>query len=134
VKYIQKCRGDFVFFDNLKETCELRGISVTSATQQLGVSRSNVTSWKKGTAPNSDVVVRLSELLDISTDFLLTGKERIVEETPQTRCDRELLSLLRSLDDHDKAIFIGRIQEYLLNKSRDVEFAAEFAAKEKKAG
>jgi hypothetical protein len=72
--------------------------------------------------------------LDISTDFLLTGKERTAEETPQTRCDRELLSLLRSLDDHDKAIFIGRIQEYLLNKSRDAEFAAEFAVKENKAG
>jgi hypothetical protein len=45
-----------------------------------------------------------------------------------------LCAIYRPYTKLAKAIFIGRIQEYLLNKSRDVEFAAEFAAKEKKPG
>lgn len=62
------------FFKQLQKACENNGISVTSAVIQLGISRSSVTNWKKGVVPNGDVIVRLSELLSVSTDYLLTGK------------------------------------------------------------
>ena len=64
-----------MFFEQLSRACELRDTSVTAVAAKLGISKSNVTNWKNGTMPNSDVVVRLSELLDVSTDYLLLGKE-----------------------------------------------------------
>lgn len=64
-----------MFFEQLSRACELHDTSVTAVAAKLGISKSNVTNWKNGTMPNSDVVVRLSELLDVSTDYLLLGKE-----------------------------------------------------------
>lgn len=49
----------------------MRNITVTAVTAQLNISESNVTNWKNGTMPNREVSVRLSELLKLSTDFLL---------------------------------------------------------------
>lgn len=69
-----------MFFDQLTKACKMRNITVTSLTQQLKISKSNVTHWKNGTFPNSEVVVRISEYLRVPTDFLLKDdKENIVE-------------------------------------------------------
>jgi len=62
-----------MFFEQLKKACQMRNTSVTAVVLKLNISKSNVTNWSKGTMPNCDVVIRLSELLDVSTDFLLKG-------------------------------------------------------------
>ena len=62
-----------MFFEQLKKACDMRNITVTAVTAQLNMSKSNVTNWKNGTMPNGEVLVRLSELLKVSTDFLLKG-------------------------------------------------------------
>lgn len=64
-----------MFFEQLKKACQMRNTSVTAVTLQLNISKSNVTNWKNGTIPNGDVVIRLSELLDVTTDFLLKGTD-----------------------------------------------------------
>lgn len=64
-----------MFFEQLKKACKMRNISVTAVITQLNISKSNATNWKNGTMPNGEVVVRLSELLEVSTDFLLKGFE-----------------------------------------------------------
>lgn len=64
-----------MFFEQLKKACKMRNTNVTSVALQLNISKSNVTNWKNGTVPNCDVVVRLSELLNVSTDYLLKGIE-----------------------------------------------------------
>ncbi len=64
-----------MFFEQLKKACNMRNTSVTAVTLQLNISKSNVTNWKNGTIPNGDVIIRLSELLDVTTDFLLKGTD-----------------------------------------------------------
>ncbi|MDE6780601.1 MAG: helix-turn-helix domain-containing protein [Ruminococcus sp.] len=70
-----------MFFDQLTKACHMRNITVTSLTQQLKISKSNVTHWKNGTFPNSEVVIRISEFLGVPTDFLLKGDKENIAET-----------------------------------------------------
>lgn len=69
-----------MFFEQVKKACEMRGISVTALTIQLGISKSNVTNWKNGTMPNGDVIISISDCLRVSTDFLLKGGEHNISE------------------------------------------------------
>lgn len=64
-----------MFFEQLKKACEIRNTSVTAVTMQLNISKSNVTNWKNGTTPNGDIIIRLSEFLGVTTDFLLKGTD-----------------------------------------------------------
>lgn len=64
-----------MFFEQLKKACKMRNTSVTAVTLQLSISKSNVTNWKNGTIPNGDIIIRLSELLGVTTDFLLKGTD-----------------------------------------------------------
>lgn len=69
-----------MFFDQLVKACEMRDITVTRLTTQLAISKSNVTNWKNGTIPNGEVIVRISDYLGVSTDFLLKGSDNNISE------------------------------------------------------
>lgn len=69
-----------MFFDQLLKACEMRNITVTRLTSQLEISKSNVTNWKNGTIPNGEVVIRISDFLGVSTDFLLKGDDSNISE------------------------------------------------------
>ncbi|MDE6501790.1 MAG: helix-turn-helix domain-containing protein [Ruminococcus sp.] len=64
-----------MFFDQLVKACKMRNITVTGLTTNLAISKSNVTNWKNGTIPNGEVIIRISDFLGVSTDFLLKGME-----------------------------------------------------------
>lgn len=70
-----------MFFEQLTKACKMRNITVTNLTTYLQISKSNVTNWKKGTIPNGEVIVRISEYLGVSTDFLLKGDTENVPES-----------------------------------------------------
>lgn len=69
-----------MFFDQLLKACEMRNITVTRLTTQLEISKSNVTNWKNGTIPNGEVIIRISDFLGVSTDFLLKGGDNNISE------------------------------------------------------
>lgn len=69
-----------MFFEQLTKACTMRNISVTSLTACLEISKSNVTNWKNGTIPNGEVIVRISDFLGVSTDFLLKGSDKNISE------------------------------------------------------
>lgn len=64
-----------MFFQQLKNLCDNRGISVTYLVQSLGISKSNVTNWKNGVSPNLDVLNKIADYFMVSVDFLL-GKTK----------------------------------------------------------
>lgn len=47
-------------------------------TADLGISSSTMSSWAagRGSIPNANVVAQIAEYLDVSTDWLITGKEK----------------------------------------------------------
>lgn len=55
-----------------KQKCKEKGYSPCRfAIEILGISKSNVTNWKKGGNPRCNVLIKMAEILDCSTDNLL---------------------------------------------------------------
>ena len=98
VKYKQIERGFFVFYDNLKAECDRQGLKITPFVEECGGNRGSLSGWKKGASPNSDIVMKIAVRLNVSTDYLLFGKER-KEQTELTEKEQELLDVFRELND-----------------------------------
>lgn len=62
-----------MFFDNLKAECDRQNIQVTPLFKELGISTGNISPWKRGGNVNSAVLLKLSERLGVTTDYLLKG-------------------------------------------------------------
>lgn len=61
-----------MFYERLNALCHLHGTTITEvAVTQLNVASSAPTSWKKGSTPRADTVVRAAEYFGVSADYLL---------------------------------------------------------------
>ena len=95
-----------MFYDNLKIACKNKGTSVTATLKKIGIGTANGTYWKKGSVPASDIVVKLSEFLQVSTDFLLKGTES--SSSPRINNDeQELLTYYKELSPMNKGLVKG---------------------------
>lgn len=54
-----------MFYDQLKKVCERKKTSLTSIVLASGMSKSNVTNWKKGQTPTLDTVAKLAASLGV---------------------------------------------------------------------
>lgn len=92
-----------MFFDIFYDLCKKKGISCKKAAEDMGLSNSITTKWKKtGATPGGDTLQRIAEYFGVSIDYLL-GKE--MKNTPATGGEREDV-----LDDVDIA-FYGEYKE-----------------------
>lgn len=97
------------FYEQLIKLCEKSGTKPTSLIESLGMSKGTMSNWKKGGTPNADAVVRFAEHFNVSTDYLLLGKE-----SPSiSKEDSEWLSLIHQLPRDAQLEFKGEIKGYL---------------------
>ena len=64
-----------MFYDNLKTICEKQNLKITNIVIECGGAPGSINGWKKGSMPNSNIVIALATRLNVSTDYLLLGKE-----------------------------------------------------------
>lgn len=62
-----------MFYDNVKEICELRGTTISTVLHEIGRASGNTGSWKIGKYPRIDIIMELAEHLNVTTDDLLYG-------------------------------------------------------------
>lgn len=62
-----------MFYDNLKKVCEDNKIKPTKLLEILNISTGSLGNWKKGALPKSEILIKISTHLNVSTDFLLFG-------------------------------------------------------------
>ena len=68
-----------MFYEQVKTLCAGRNIAITSLARQLSLSPSAPNNWKEGTLPKAETIMKISEFFDVSTDFLLYGRDRVSE-------------------------------------------------------
>lgn len=62
----------FVFYDIYKSLCEQRGVSLSRAAAEIGLSNATVTKWKKtGAAPGGETLTKVAAYFGVSVDRLL---------------------------------------------------------------
>lgn len=109
-----------MFYNQLEKLCLQHGITPSSVTQLLGMSKGTMSNWKKGGTPNGDAVVRFSEHFNVSTDYLLKGVESI-RALPNN--DQEWLDLVHQLPVEAQLEFKGELRGYIkhMNQSASTE-------------
>lgn len=65
-----------MFYEALKRICKENGTSPSAVVVALGMSKSNVSEWKKGKSPRLDVVQKIANHLGVSTASLVSEAER----------------------------------------------------------
>lgn len=66
-----------MFYDNLKKICDERKTSISAVAKSLNLDKSIGTTWKRGVSPTGDVLIKLSNKLDCSVDYLLGRTDNI---------------------------------------------------------
>lgn len=60
-----------MFYESLKEVCEKKHTSPSAVVLELGMSKSNITNWKRGKSPRLDVVVAIAKHLGVNPSKLI---------------------------------------------------------------
>lgn len=82
-----------MFFDTFYSLCQSKGVSCKRAAEDIGLSNSITTKWKKtGATPGGETLQKIAQYFGVSTDFLL-GKEKM----PLVNEDEELTEYLQVL-------------------------------------
>lgn len=104
---------DIVFrIDSLLKQKNLKRKAIADA---IGISLQPFTAWaKRGSIPGADIAYNISEYLNVSLEWLLTGKES--ESFDCSKEEKELLSSLRLLDERDRQEILDLI-EIKLNRT-----------------
>ena len=98
-----------MFYENFEKTCRENGISPTATLKKLKISTSKLTAWKNGSMPNSEFLIPISEFLDVSIDYLLTGKEKSIQESLElSENEQELIAIYNQLSDLSKERVLER--------------------------
>ena len=60
-----------MFYDTMKEICDKKHTSPSAVVLKIGMSKSNVTEWKKGRSPKLDTVLKIAKELSIPPSKLI---------------------------------------------------------------
>ncbi len=91
-----------MFYEQLKQACKKESTSITATLKKIGIGTANGTYWKNGSVPSSDIVVQLSEFLNVSTDYLLKGVENNSSTINLTTDEQELIEIYSNLSSENK--------------------------------
>ena len=88
-----------MFYERLKELCKKRGTSVTALSKELGLSSGNVTNWKNGRNPKTDIALKIANHFGVSVEYLMG--ETDIKENPTAKGDEALMFALWGGDNAD---------------------------------
>lgn len=91
-------------FENIKNLCKSKNVSINKMLEDCNLSKSTVDNIKKGSMPSVDKISKIADYLKVSTDFLLTGKEKTADGSELTAVDKEVIEIVSSLSDEKKAL------------------------------
>ena len=76
------------FPSTLRKLIERKKTTIKAVADYIGVSRQAVSQYQDGsTQPNAETVVKIADFFNVTTDYLLTGKSKEVDESLNVTCD-----------------------------------------------
>lgn len=100
------------FYENLKRICDSKGLKITPTVLKCGGTKGILGGWQKGALPNSDIIIKLSEYLDVSADYLL-GLNQGSSQKPLTVSQQKLLNEFDKLNTENQIRVSERIKTLL---------------------
>lgn len=107
-----------MFWDNFRNLCLKNNITPNALAKVLSFSSGSITTWKNGTVPHHDTLLKIADYFNVSVDYLL-GKTEVSEADNANALlssqEAELLKMFRQLNELQKAKLLISAEE-LLNK------------------
>ena len=108
-----------MFFDIFTDLCNKKGVSRTKAAEEIGLSNSITTKWKKtGATPGGETLDKVAAYFNVTTDYLL-GKEdqkNTLDELSLTEGEMDLVKLFRLIPEDQQPVVLAMIKAALGQK------------------
>lgn len=95
-----------------------KGLTAYKVSQVTGIGRSTFTDWKNGRSmPGTDKLIKIAEYLEVSVEYLKTGKEKEQKEYPVMEWSEEqleLLELFEGLKKEQKSAILNLMRSFAL--------------------
>lgn len=100
-----------MFFDIFYELCKKKGVSCKKAAEEIGLSNSITTKWKKtGATPSGETLDKVAAYFNVSTDYLL-GKEQkekpVLTKKDERDISKDLEAIMADLEHSGDLMFDG---------------------------
>ena len=104
-----------MFYSILEKLCfEINTTPTAFVTEVLKMGSSNVTRWKNGTSPNSDVAIKIANYFNVTLDYLLLGKQSSTATSKKDIVNYDnMTEYFDMLSDIYKERILERIETYL---------------------
>lgn len=100
-----------MFFDIFYDLCTQKGISCKRAAEEIGLSNSITTKWKKtGATPTGETLHKIAAYFHVSTDYLLgkeTKKAPALTQKDERDIARNLEKIMADLENSGDLMFDG---------------------------
>ena len=112
-------------------------ITAKELAQATDIKESALTGYKKGShAPSAEALIKISEFFNVTTDWLLTGKESVnmpISDITLSADEAELLELYKRLHDFDKGGILERTRTIVEMRGKSASAPPGTANSTKKA-
>ncbi len=68
--------------ERIKTLCKKKGVSMNTAEKEIGLAKGYISKLEKSN-PNMTTLQRMADYFNVTTDFLMTGKETSTGEAPE---------------------------------------------------
>ena len=113
------------FGDNLKNARTQKGVSQGQLADMMGIHSTHISRYERNqTIPSVDVVKKLADLLEVSTDVLIYGSED--EKVKSKITDDELLTMFskaQSLSNEDRNSIKAMLKAFIFQKDMQKQLA-----------
>jgi transcriptional regulator with XRE-family HTH domain len=117
----QAREGYTAFYTRYVEACRKRAVATSAVAIAIGENNSAANRWKNGVIPNAAVLLKLSEYLGVSMDYLMGNDIHVY--TPE---EREFLKIFRSLPASQKYALLS-----VANKLKEEDTCLDVSVKKK---
>ena len=98
------------FWENVDYLREFQNITRKELSSKANFSIASISTGKaRESIPSADVAVRISKVLGVSVEYLVTGKDSH-KENPVSPQDRKLLEQFSILDERDKQTVLNLVE------------------------
>ncbi len=117
--------------ERIKALADQQNRTFASIERDIGLGRGAIRRWDEN-IPSADKVLKVANLLQVTVDYLLTGKNKNANLISKDEFEQKALSAFRQLNEDNKDIIIGKMKELLKEQKCEESVAADFNIKEAK--
>ncbi len=106
------------FKENLRDELFYKGISLKELSKLTGISQGSISNYlkEKSSIPSADVAVKIATALNVSVEYLVSGKQPQIRVKEYSAKIRYICNKLEKISEHDMNIVISLIEIMVAKK------------------